>query len=412
MDIELSKCLNNSEFYSIKLPFSKSQSNRALLIKALSNEIISIKNLSNSDDTRILDEAIHSNNSVIDVGHGGTTLRFLTAFYSIQNKTVTLTGSERIKQRPILPLIEALEQLGVRFIFLEKHGFVPFKIVGNPHITQSSVHIDSNISSQFVSALMMIGPMLQNGIDINFINNPVSFDFIQLTKFMMEIAGAETQIEKNSIHIKPKRYRETFFEIEADYASASYWYSFVFLHPDEIKLQLNGLKQNSAQPDSKVVEIFNSLGVSTEFNEAGALISKLKDFQKPKFFQYNFSDCPDLVMTLACVCAASNIESEFDGLITLNLKESKRLEVLKSELENFGKSIEIIEDKKLIIRGEFNMQKSCRIKTYNDHRIAMSFASLCLLGTIIIEDASVVKKSYPEFWKEYEKLVEVNYIKE
>jgi 3-phosphoshikimate 1-carboxyvinyltransferase len=409
----------------IHLTSSKSESNRALIIKALCDESFKIDNLSVSNDTKVLRELLNMSlqqendsadkeqakisDKVTDnyqqtwsVGMAGTAMRFLTAYLSIQNQEVVLTGAQRMKERPIKVLVDVLRQLGAEISYQEKEGYPPLKIKGKK-LVGGKVVIDGSVSSQYISALLMIAPKLENGLTIEFQGEIISKPYINMTIEMMCCFGAEVQWEGNSIVVKEGNYKANNFKVEADWSAASYWYSMVAL-AKEADVTLYGLKKGSLQGDSAVQEIYKSLGVETEFVNGGIRLTKVTGYRiQDTELKINFVDFPDIAQTVAVTCAALNIKAKLTGLQTLRIKETDRIVALQTELTKLCFSVEVDGDDVLInfiksIPSKFNQS----VKTYDDHRMAMAFAPLSLLGEITIDDKSIVAKSYPNFWKDLE----------
>jgi 3-phosphoshikimate 1-carboxyvinyltransferase len=417
---------------SITLTASKSESNRALIIQALCEESFEIKNLAAAEDTTTLQRIlvsqklnINSQKSVssekktqdsrletqdqietYDVGAAGTTMRFLTAYLSTQSGTCILTGSERMKNRPIGILVNALRELGADIEYLEKEGYPPLKIKGK-ELTGRTVEIDGSVSSQYISALMLISPQLKNGLEIKFKGEVTSIPYINMSAKMLEEFGiqANWSAEKNSIVIDKGRYRKKssdyVYEVEGDWSSASYWYAFAALAKD-VNFTIKGLKRNSLQGDAAIARIFeSSLGVGTDFIIEGIHLSKKPSISNK--FEFNFSDCPDLAQTVATVVAALQIPSQFTGLHTLRIKETDRTAALKNELKKLDTEVEIISDEEIHINPQTITTSPSPISTYEDHRMAMAFAVFAMsnsIDAIEIEHPDVVKKSYPDFWND------------
>lgn len=388
---------------SVALPASKSISNRLLILKEIHQHAFEITNLSDSEDTLLLIKAIKEindgNNSMIDVHHAGTNMRFLTALLSQRKGGWILTGSDRMKQRPVGILVEALRSLGADVQYLEKEGFPPLRIQGR-ELKGNTVEIDGSVSSQFISALMMIASGFKNGLTIHLKNEIVSESYIGMTAEVIKVAGCAVNITGNTIRISGDRlYSKPFtIQVEADWSSASYWYSICALRKNSV-IHLKGLKENSLQGDSALQEIYNVLGVDTEFNSEGVTLRNTPITCES--FDYNFVNCPDIAQTVAVTCFALNISARLTGLSTLKYKETDRLSALKTELEKFGALIEKSSDTITIRKSDITQTriKGIKVNTYNDHRMAMSFAPLAILsGEIEINEPTVVKKSYPGFW--------------
>lgn len=385
----------------INLVSSKSESNRALIIKSLCSEGISINNLSDSDDTKTLISLLNSfrKNNHLDAHHAGTTFRFMVAFLSIQKGEWILTGSDRMKERPIGVLVDTLNENGACIKYLEREGYPPLRITGSqPNL--SNIEIDGSISSQYISALLLIAPVLNKPTKITFTNKITSRPYIEMTLDIMQYFGAKTQWKNNEIIIQNNGYSSDNITIESDWSAASYWYQIVALS-EKSSIEIKELTQKSFQGDSEVAEIFNLLGVSTSYKNGGIQISK-SDKLFSKKIELNLNNTPDLAQTIICTCAGLGVEAVISGLETLIIKETNRLEALKSELNKFNIELNIINNQKLHLKGGQKMQTpSIPIETYNDHRMAMAFAPLCIsTGPIEINNPEVVSKSYPNFWED------------
>ena len=413
----------------IQITSSKSESNRALIIQALCSENFEIINLAQAQDTLVLKNILntiqhnHAQN-ILDVGLSGTAMRFLTAYLATQKGEWILTGSSRMKERPIRLLVTALQKLGANIQYLEKDGFPPLKIKGN-QLLGGKIKIDGSVSSQFISALLMIAPKLKNGLQLDFTGELTSKPYIEMTINMMRNYGASVEWKNNLITVNNGNYKAKDVYVEADWSSASYWYSMVAL-AKEAKITLIGLKQNSLQGDAVVAKIYENFGVKTEFIKNGICLSKISDFRLPTSdFVFNFNNCPDLAQTVAVTCAALNVSVRLAGLHTLRIKETDRILALQTELCKLGYNVEVEGDDLIILSSLRTEQGGVRksaiineiaslrctslamtntIKTYNDHRMAMAFAPLALLYPITIENPDVVIKSYPNFWKDLERV--------
>lgn len=407
MILEKSKLIGNK---TIEIGGSKSISNRLLILHHLF-ENINIKNLSNSQDTQLLQDALESNSEVIDIHHAGTAMRFLTAFYAIQEgKSTVLTGSERMKQRPILFLVDALRELGAEIIYLEKEGFPPLKIMGRT-LNKSSVKIPANVSSQFISSLMLVGGKLKNGLEIILEGKITSRPYLEMTLKILRTIGISTSWEENIIQISPpvqteKNSPTVPFTVESDWSSASYFYSFAAISRESINL--TSFKPYSLQGDSVLREIYwKFFGVNTISEGADARISLLPEnyFAFPEIIVLNMNDCPDIAQTLCVTATAMNIPFKITGLSTLKVKETDRLWALKNELFKIGCISEITEDSIFSVKF-FEPNENISIETYNDHRMAMSFAPFCLMKNLEIKNEEVVEKSYPYFWADLHEILE------
>jgi 3-phosphoshikimate 1-carboxyvinyltransferase len=387
----------------VALTPSKSISNRSLIIRALCKEPFEIDNLSTSTDTQVLLSALNSPNPELNVNDAGTAFRFLVSYLSIQSGSFLLTGSERMKQRPIGPLVDTLKKLGAYIEYSEQLGFPPLKIIGSK-LEGGQVAIDSNLSSQFVSSLLMIGPVLKNGLTLELNGKQTSESYVDLTIEMMRYFGAQVQKEGNRIIVSPKTYHPKNYIVENDWSSASYWYSLCALNPGS-QFILHGLKENSFQGDSIIASIMSSFGVKTKYESEKIIISSeyRKLSEAISEFEFDFTSYPDLVMTMAVLCAAKGVNGRFSGVGSLRIKESDRLQVLKSELGKCGVDV-IIDDDKMEISSRALFKQPGVVETHNDHRIAMAFAPLAtVLESVSFDSIDVVTKSYPEFWEQLSK---------
>jgi 3-phosphoshikimate 1-carboxyvinyltransferase len=402
MNIKLSKSKIVKRKSKITITGSKSESNRLLLLQALYPEI-KIENLSNSDDSKLMQSALQSTENIIDIHHAGTAMRFLTAYFSTQNgKEIILTGSNRMQERPIKILAEALQQLGAEISYEKSHGFPPLKIKGKT-LTKSKVTLNANVSSQYISALLLIAPKLKNGLELTLEGKITSVPYIEMTLSLLSDIGVETSFSNNKIKIKPKNKNSITnnFIVESDWSSASYYYSIVALSNIGTTIELSYYKKNSLQGDSALTEIYKEFGVQTTFENNSITLKKTNQNPKPKTF--DLSNAPDLAQTIAVTCFGLGIECFLSGLQTLKIKETDRLLALKNEIEKLGGQVKITQDSLQLLVSK-NRNKNVNIATYNDHRMAMSFAPLALKQSIIINDAEVVSKSYPNFWNDLKTL--------
>ena len=389
---------NKTIFLSISLPFSKSISNRALIMNALSENTGKIENLSDSDDTRVLSAAINSTNNVVDIGAAGTAMRFLTAYFSVTDGEKILTGSERMKQRPIGLLVNALRTLGADIEYLEKDGFPPLKIRGKK-LSGNEILLDGGVSSQYISALMMIAPVLTDGLKIKLEGNIISTPYIKMTAKMMEDFGVKVIFENKTINIAPQKYKSVDFRVEADWSAASYWYELLAI-AGEGKIFLKGLYKNSLQGDSEVARIFEYLGVTTKYVDGG--VELLPNGNYVNHFEYDFIGQPDLAQTLAVTCCMCGVSFLFKGVQSLKIKETNRIAALIAELKKLGFVLYEPAEGELAWNGEKqNSEEKISIKTYSDHRMAMAFAPISLKIPLEIENPEVVSKSYPKFWEDF-----------
>ncbi|MBR99282.1 MAG: 3-phosphoshikimate 1-carboxyvinyltransferase [Flavobacteriaceae bacterium] len=383
-------------FGSIKIFGSKSESNRLLILKSLFPGI-KIRNISDSDDTEILSRALNSKRTEIDVSHAGTAMRFLTAFFSSQaGYELVLTGSNRMQERPIKILVDALISLGAKINYIKKKGFPPIKIVGQ-EIKNKKVYLDGNVSSQYISALMLIAPSLKNGIEINLKKGIVSRPYIEMTRDLLNYFDIKVIFTENKIEIEPKsNIKNKVKLVESDWSSASYYFSIVSLCK-EAKISLKNFNQKSLQGDSVLPIIYEKLGVKTTFIENEIIISKMADFNLPKIISLDLTDSPDIAQTIAVSCFGLGVGCELSGLKTLKIKETDRLIALKKELRKLGAEVNVTHNT-IIVNSSDNIKDNIIIDTYDDHRMAMAFAPLGLITKIKIEKPMVVSKSYPLFW--------------
>ncbi len=374
---------------------SKSESNRLLILQSFFNDLI-LENLSDSDDTKHLQEALSSNSKIIDIGHAGTAMRFLTAFFSVkEGSEIILTGSERMQNRPVEILVEALKSLGADIEYLEKPGFPPLKIKGK-NITVKKVKIQGNVSSQYISALLLIAPSLKNGLEIELLGKITSVPYIKMTLALLDKVGVSYSWNENIIKIEPvKSIKPQTVVVESDWSSASYFYSLIALSEAGTIISLLSYKNGSLQGDSALVDIYKYFGVATKFDKGKIILTKKNIDPKP--LSLNLIDYPDLAQTIAVTCFGLRIACDLTGLHTLKIKETDRLVALKTELEKLGAQVEIT-DKSLHLKESDHINKNTAIDTYNDHRMAMAFAPLALKVPITINNAEVVTKSFTSFW--------------
>src|SRR5690554_3014396 len=385
---------------AVTLPASKSISNRALILNALSLSTNSITNLSDCEDTQVIIDAFNSNSNVFDVKAAGTAMRFLTAFLAGMEGEWTLRGSKRMHERPIHPLVDTLVALGAEIDYLEKEGFPPLKIKGKK-LKGGEVYLAGNISSQFISALLMVAPLMENGLVIHIEKNIVSKPYIDLTMSMMAQCGVKSKWVNNDITVKSQKYKPIHHVVEADWTAASYWYEMVSMLPGS-EMHLKGLKKTSLQGDSNVTSLFTDLGVSTEFVEDGIVIRNTK--RKAKKFFHDFVNEPDLAQTFAATCCFLGVPFLFSGIQSLKIKETDRVQALINELKKLGFVLQENEIGMLEWDGErCDPEEEPAMDTYDDHRMAMSLApGAIVFGSTRINDPQVVFKSYPKFWSDLE----------
>jgi 3-phosphoshikimate 1-carboxyvinyltransferase len=386
---------------SINLPSSKSISNRVLIISSLCFSPYPIRNLSDSDDTKVLFNALHSNNNKFDIGHAGTAMRFLTAFLAKIAGEWEVTGSERMKQRPIKILVDALNQLGAQIEYLENEGCPPLKIYGS-HLKGKRLELDGSVSSQYISALLMIAPAIENGLTLKLTGNITSGPYIGLTLKLMQKFGIQYRWEGNMITVPEQNYFPQDFTVEADWSGASYWYQVLSL-AEKGKVLLENLQLESLQGDAIIAKWFEQFGVYSTQKENGVLLSKSENIQ-PEKLELDFIENPDVAQTMACLCVAKQIPFHFTGLKTLKVKETDRIAALQNELAKFGAKLTEPKHGELGWDGKTDssfVEKVPEIKTYHDHRMALAFAPMAIAGfTFEIDEPMVVTKSYPGFWKD------------
>ena len=386
----------------VQLNGSKSISNRVLIIDALCNHQLQLENISNADDTVFLQQILQSNDAVLDAGAGGTTFRFLTAYLSTQEgREVVLTGSERMQQRPIKILVDALLQLGADISYVNKEGFPPLRIRGKK-LKGGKISLPADTSSQYITALLLIAPTLQEGLALELIGKIVSVPYIKMTLKIMEYFGVKSTFTNNIITVESSQYEPKPFYIEGDWSAASYYYSIAIL-AKEATITLKGLTAQQIQGDAVIADIATKFGVQTTYNNNAVTLTKIAQVQ-PAHFQYDFLECPDLAQTVVSFCAALQTAMNCNGLQTLRIKETDRIAALDIELQKLGLAslVEIDSNAwKLNILDQSQININLPIHTYEDHRMAMAFAPLVIkTNEILIEEPNVVTKSYPLFWKD------------
>ncbi len=387
----------------IHLPTSKSISNRALILNALSNSPYPVKNVSDCDDTRVMLEAFASKGNNFDIGAAGTSMRFLTAYLSQLEGIWTITGTERMKNRPIRILVEALRQLGAEIEYTEKEGFPPLRIHGKK-LRGGQICLEGNVSSQYISALMMIAPVLSEGLQLELKGEIISQPYIRMTMQLMKTFGVDVVWQDSTISIVPQQYIPALYQVESDWSAASYWYEMTALSNNEPAIELTGLYKDSTQGDSRVALLFEQLGITTEFTDKGVVLKK--GDLSTKRLVYDFINEPDLAQTLVVTCALLNIPFRFTGLQSLRIKETDRISALQNEMRKLGYIIKDESDSILEWQGErCQPEADPLIATYEDHRMAMAFAPAALvLGKIRIAEPGVVSKSYPRYWEDLKKM--------
>ena len=387
-----------SAFSELKITGSKSESNRVLLLQALYKGL-TINNLSNSDDSRLMQNAIASEDTTVDIHHAGTAMRFLTAYFATRvNKTTNLTGSERMQERPIKILVNALNSLGASITYTKKEGYPPLLIQGKT-LSKSVVHLKANVSSQYISALLLVAPTLKHGLTLHLEGEITSTPYINMTLSLLNDLGVQSTFESNTITIQPFVGNVTkTFTVESDWSSASYFYSIVALSPVGTQINISAYKPNSLQGDAVLKDIYQILGVESTF-EGTVLSLKKLDTPPIKKLTLDLTNAPDIAQTIAVTCLGLQLDCDLTGLHTLKIKETDRLVALQNEIKKLGTSIQITNDS-LHLKSPSTLRSGVHIATYNDHRMAMAFAPLALKTTLYIDDAEVVSKSYPDFWED------------
>ena len=382
---------------AIPLPASKSESNRALIIQALTNPSFELDNLASARDTQTMIRLLASEGHVLDVIDAGTTMRFLTAYFAVVGRDQILTGTPRMCKRPIGILVEALKSLGAEIEYWKQEGFPPLHIISKgAGIKGGKVSLPGNVSSQFISALLMIGPVLDGGLEIQLEGKITSRPYIEMTLGMMAYFGVQADWDEQVIRVPNQAYKGQAYTIESDWSAASYWYSMAALS-EAAELRIHGLRNPSRQGDSRIAEIMEPFGVYTEYEQGGIVLTKrpLVNFEEVSI---DFTDFPDLAQTMAVVSAATGKPLKLSGLHTLRIKETDRIAALQTELGKFDVKMSSNDDIHFRVSGQFTPTQST-IDTYEDHRMAMAFAPLVLKQkNLWIKDPDVVRKSYPEFW--------------
>lgn len=402
MNLKLS---TNSQFTidnsQLNITGSKSETNRLLLLKALFPNI-TLANTSNSDDSEVMQKALIGHDEIVDIHHAGTAMRFLTAYFAVnEGREVVMTGSGRMQERPIKILVEALAQLGVEISYEKEVGYPPIRIKGKK-VTASKVSLAANVSSQYISALLLVASKLENGLELTLEGEITSIPYIKMTLALLNDLEIKTSFEGNVIKVYPKAdVPSKEMTVESDWSSASYFFSLVALS-DAASITLSSYKENSLQGDSALVSIYEKMGVQTTFQNNKMTLVKQKDF---KFETVNFdlNNTPDIAQTIVVTCLGLGIGCYLTGLHTLKIKETDRLEALRIELTKLGANISVTNDS-LTLGLSDTINHNVKIATYNDHRMAMAFAPLATKVPIIIENAEVVSKSYPDFWDDLKEL--------
>ncbi len=399
----------NKQSFKKKIPLasSKSESNRALIINALCGFKAELENLASARDTQTMIRLLKEDGDVADVLDAGTTMRFLTAYFASRGQQKLMTGTPRMQERPIGILVDALRTIGVEIDYQKEDGYPPHKIHSFDYQVSNEVNIRGDVSSQYISALLMIAPTLPKGLTINLIGDVGSVPYITMTAQLMDAFGVNVAAdwEKNILKVEPQKYQPIKYKIESDWSGASYWYSIVALSEfEDTEIELLGLKENSLQGDSAIVEIMQSLGVKSTFTQDGVLLTKIpaKDH-----LDWDFTNCPDLCQTVAVINVMKRIPAHYTGIESLKIKETDRVYALQTELKKLGGDlVEVEKDHKYeIVLTDIPLDLP-KIHTYEDHRMAMAFAPVALQRDVAIEDPEVVVKSYPEFWDHLSQIIE------
>lgn len=401
---------NIKENVRVVLPSSKSISNRVLIINALSGHHVLPENVSDCDDTNVMIDWLAARPQTIDIGAAGTAMRFSTALLAVSEGEHIITGSPRMKQRPISVLVDALRTIGASVDYVEQEGYPPLRIVGNPAMAGGEVTLRGDVSSQYISALLMIGPYLSKGLTLHLTGSVLSRTYIDMTIELMKEFGAEVNWkDDNTVCVANGHYSQRRFTVESDWSASSYWYEILALADGSVSVFLPGLTPESLQGDSAVADIFEELGINTDFlmdADDNYIVRLSKNGEIVDRFTYDFSNQPDLAQTLAVTCCMMGVPFHLTGLSTLRIKETDRLEALRVELAKLGFDIQIVNDAELLWDGKRRQLteadlRSVAIDTYDDHRMAMAFAPCALkMGKLTINHPEVVSKSYPQFWSD------------
>jgi len=395
--------------FSIELTGSKSETNRLLLLAALYPNL-TLLNDSNAHDVSVMKKALQLSSGTVDIHHAGTAMRFLTAYFSVtENAEVLLTGSNRMKQRPIALLVDALRALGATIEYRGEEGYPPLHIKGAV-LPRSLVSIAANVSSQYLSALCLVGAKLPEGVEIELVGSITSLPYLNMTLQLLERIGISAKLDDRRIYIAPKSDIEPIsLAVESDWSAASYYYSIVALSKLGTKATLSTLREDSLQGDRVLSTIYTDFGVSTRFDDGKVILEKVSG-PMSQTLSYDLKDAPDIAQTIAVTAAGLHVDCFLTGLHTLPIKETDRLAAMKCELEKVGASVNI-DAESLRVFGQKAKLQSASIATYNDHRMAMAFAPLAILIPLTIEESFVVEKSYPDFWKDLSSIgYQVSYV--
>ena len=394
----------------IPLPSSKSESNRALIINALAKGHDNLSNLAEARDTQTMMRLLASNDPIADVIDAGTTMRFLTAYYAVTGQVKTMTGTPRMCERPIGILVDALRELGAQIDYVKTEGYPPLQLNGFDFKGNNRLTIRGDVSSQYISALLMVAPLLPEGLTLEITGELGSKPYIEMTLKQMEAFGVQAQADwdAKTITVAPQAYNPIQYAVESDWSGASYWFSVVALsYNADASLELLGLKENSLQGDSVVTDIMSHLGVKSEYTGRGFKLTKIEPATS---LEWDFTNCPDLAQTICVVAAAKNIPLTLTGIESLKVKETDRIMALQNELIKFGAALKEVETNhkyQLTPAATERQAVPVSVHTYDDHRMAMAFAPLALVEDVVIEEPDVVVKSYPSFWNHLSKIVTI-----
>ncbi|MBC6998574.1 3-phosphoshikimate 1-carboxyvinyltransferase [Cytophaga sp. FL35] len=402
MKLQLTAPPNTLLNENIKITGSKSETNRSLLLQALFPNV-KIENISNSDDAEVMQKGLKITDGVVDIHHAGTAMRFLTSYFASQEgKNVTLTGSQRMTERPVKVLVDALKDLGANITYENNDGYPPIHIKGKK-LTVNKVSLPANISSQYISSLLLTAPSLEHGLELELVGKITSVPYIKMTLALLSQIGVQNSFEGQIIKVAPKKVVDDItLIVESDWSSASYFYSIIALADVGSSITLSAYKRDSLQGDSVLSKIYTQLGVETVFGNNTVELKKIKEAEIDSL-NVDLADAPDIAQTISVTCFGLGIGCHLTGLHTLKIKETDRLEALNTELSKLGAPISVTDRDLTLLPGE-NINSGVSIDTYNDHRMAMAFAPLALKTDLFINDAEVVSKSYPDFWKDLKQL--------
>lgn len=399
MKLHISPPISNKLWANVRITGSKSETNRLLLLQALYPNL-RIENISNSDDAEVMQKGLATKHGEVDIHHAGTAMRFLTSYFAAQDgKEIVLTGSSRMQERPIKVLVEALRSLGAEIAYLKNDGYPPLKITGR-QLVKNKVSLPANISSQYISSLLLTAPSLENGLEIELVGKITSVPYIKMTLGLLAEAGIESKFEGNAINVYPKdKIEGKTMIVESDWSAASYFYSVVALARIGTEIKISAYRSNSLQGDSVLQDIYPSFGVETTFSNNEITLKKTKALY-PENLNIDLSNAPDIAQTIAVTCYGLGVGCYLSGLHTLPIKETDRLAAMKTELEKFGASV-TIDKESLTLEKSNAIGEKVSVDTYHDHRMAMAFAPLAMKTNFNVNDAEVVSKSYPDFWEDF-----------